>query len=167
MRPDKLLSGLIAHLQSSSQRGRAAMLRLLQQWLKSHLASWDADLRERWGLDGFAGMDLLRYPIDEASLDPDEELRQLKSVPPTSMELLAMRLRNIFWAGITVESTAVCPRCSEAQLRILEDAHSDAIVLSCDLCAWSQTPNGEPWHGARRLEPAPKARIERWKDTGC
>jgi len=165
MRLDQLLAGLLAHLQSACYSGdRAAMLDSLQQWLKLHLANWNTGLRERWGLDGFSGMDLPCYPIDESSLDPDEAFRQLKSVPPTSMELLAMRLRDIFWAGITVESTVVCPRCGEAQLRILQDAHSDAIVLSCDLCAWSQTPQGEPWHGAQRLEPTPKARIDRWRD---
>lgn len=168
MRPDKLLSNLLAHVRSSYPPGdRAAMLGVLQQWLKSHLANWNAGLRERWGLDEFARMDLARYPVDEASLDLDEELRQLRSVPPMSMELLAMRLRDIFWAGITVESSLVCPRCGEARLRMLEDAHSDALVLSCDLCAWSQSMLGEPWHGGRRLEPAPKARIDRWRAANC
>jgi hypothetical protein len=167
MRVENLVSDLLGELESSFSPGdRSALLRLLQQWLKSHLVSWSSQLRDRWGLDGLATLDLPRYPIDETSLDPDEEVRQLKSVPPTSMELLAMRLRDIFWAGITVESTTVCPRCSETQLRILEDADSDAIVLSCDLCAWSQTPLGEPWRGTRPLQPAPRSRIEEWRDAG-
>lgn len=166
MRPDKLIPSLLAHIGTPPPRDRGALLEFLQQWLKSHLMSWSGDLRERWGLDEFAELDLSNYLIEESSLDPEEEVRQLKSVPPTSMELMAMRIRDIFWAGITVEATITCPRCGEAQLRILEDPPSDAIVLSCDLCAWSQTSHGEPWHNARYLKPASRPRIARWRHDG-
>ncbi len=111
------------------------MLRSLQQWLRLHLASWNPQLRDRWGLSDLAAMNVRDYPVGEASLNPDEELQQLKSVPPLSMDELGMRIRDIFWGGVTVESTIICPRCRETQLRILEDPPSNAIVLSCDLCA--------------------------------
>lgn len=166
MRLDKLISGLLAHVGTFPPGDREALLELLQQWLKWHLTSWSGDLRDRWRLDDWAEVELSAYPIEEASLDPDEEFRQLQSVPPSSMELIAMRIRDIFWAGITVESKLPCPRCGEAQLRILEEPGADAIVLSCDLCAWSQTSQGEPWRGARYLKPPSRARIGRWRRDG-
>lgn len=167
MRVESLVSDLLGQLEASLSPGdRSALLRVLQRWLKSHLRSWSAPLRERWGLERLATMDLSRYPLEESSLDPDEEVQQLTSVRPTSMELFAMRLRDIFWTGITVESTVVCPRCSETQLRVLEAGDSDAIVLSCDLCAWSQTPDGNPWKGTSPLQPASSSRIREWRNAG-
>jgi hypothetical protein len=164
MSVDRLVSDLLGQLQEYPPRGdRAALLRLLQQWLKSHLASWSAPLRERWKLDRLAAMDLARLPIEESSLVPDEEVDQLRSVRPTSMEIFAMRLRDIFWAGTTVESDVVCPRCGDAQLRVLVDAASEAIVLSCDICAWSQTSDGKAWKGASPLQPALALQIHEWQ----
>ena len=164
MRVEILVSDLLGQLESSFSPGdRAGLLQLLQRWLKVHLADWSAQLRERWGLDQLAAMDLSHFPIEDSSLDPDEEVRQLTAVRPTSMELLAMRLRDIFWAGVTFESSVVCPRCSEAQLRVLEDPDSDVLVLSCDLCAWSQTTQGKPWKGPVALQPTASSRIHEWQ----
>jgi hypothetical protein len=164
MTVDRLVSDLLGQLEEYPPRGdRAALLRLLQQWLKSHLASWSAPLRERWNLDRLVAMDLARLPIETASLVPDEEVDQLRSVPPTSMEIFAMRLRNIFWAGTTVESDVVCPRCGDTQLRVLVDAASEAIVLSCDICAWSQTLAGSPWNATSPLQPALASQIHQWR----
>lgn len=166
MRPDKLTSSLLAHIGARPPGDRGALLELLQQWLKLHLMNWSSGIRGRWGLDEWAELDLSNYPVEESSFDPEEEVCQLKSVPPASMDLMAMRIRDILWAGITVEATVTCPRCGEVQLRILEDPASDTIVLSCDLCAWSQTSHGEPWHGPRHLKPASRPRITRWRHDG-
>lgn len=95
MRSDKLVSGLLAHVGTFPPGDRGALLELLQQWLRAHLGSWSGELRDRWGLDEFAEMDLSAYAIEESSLDPDEEFRQLKSVPPLSMDEMAMRIRDI------------------------------------------------------------------------
>ncbi len=111
-------------------------------------------------------MDIGDYPIDESSLDPNEEIKQLDRVRPTSMSELSMRLRDIFWAGVTVESDIVCPQNRDAQLRILVDPPSDAIVLSCDACGWGQTPQGQEWDVEPRLKPVTKYRLERWRQTG-
>lgn len=165
MRLEKLASDLIDRLQSESVAGdRTRMLRVVQQWLRSHLTNWNPETRARWSLDSYASIDLLRYPIDGASLDPDEELGRLDAVRPTSMDVFGMRLRDIFWAGITLESEVTCPRCEERQLRILQDEDGDRIVLSCDLCAWSQSPQGEQLKSTGFLKPAPKERIARWRD---
>jgi len=166
MRIESLVSDLLVKFESSILPGdRSALLHLLQHWLKAHLEDWSLKLRERWDLDRLALMDLSSLPIEESSLDPDEEVRQMASVRPASMELLAMRLSDIFWAGITVESKVVCPCCGETQLRILEDADSNSIVLSCDLCAWSQTAQGKQWKGRVPLQPAPRARIQEWRNA--
>lgn len=166
MRHDKLVSDLLGCLDLSGHSwGNAEFLGVLQQWLKPHLSQWDEELRTRWGLDRLAGINLSSYPLEETSLNPDEEIRQLRSVRPASMELIAMRIRDIFWAGTTVYSTVMCPNCGDAQLRILEDEPSEAVVLSCDVCAWSQSPKGEPWRGARRLGPISKVRLQNWRHS--
>lgn len=167
MRIETLVADLVASLDSSSVPGnRSNLLQQLQNWLQSRVGLWSTHLRHRWGLDALVALDLSRYPIDESSLDPDEELLQLKRVPPTSMELLAMRLRDIFWAGITVESETVCPRCEATQLRILQESDSHAIVFSCDLCVWSQSPQGERWRSTSALQPASRSSIEEWRNIG-
>lgn len=164
MRVEHLVSDLLAQLEASPPQGdRAALLRLLQRWLKSHLASWSAPLRERWGLDRLAEMDLSRLPIEESSLVPEEEVQQLRLVRPTSMEIFAMRLRDIFWAGTTVYADVVCPRCGDTQLKVLVDPASEAIVLACDICAWGQTLDGKPWSGAGPLQLALTSQIREWR----
>lgn len=156
MRPDGLALSLIAHLRSAPSGSRRALLESLQRWLKVHVRELPRDVRERWRLDDLAGVDLSAYPIEDASLDPDEELKQISRVPPRSMELLAMRIRDILWGGITVESAVTCPRCDASALRMLVDS-SNALVLSCDACAWSQTSSGERWSGEGNLRPAPRS----------
>jgi len=162
LRPNALIPSLLAYVGDSGPVDRGALLERLQGWLKAHLANWSVELRNRWGLNELSDIELGAYPIEDASLDPEEELRQLNAVPPTSMENLAMRIHDIFWVGITVESTVTCPRCGELQLLVLEDPRSSEIVLSCDLCAWTQTSTGEPLHGAPHLKPASRTRIEQW-----
>jgi hypothetical protein len=164
MRVEHLVSDLLTQLEvSPPRRDRAALLRFLQQWLKSHLASWSAQVRQNWGLDQLAAIDLTRLPIDESSLVPDEEVQQLQRVRPTSMDIFAMRLRDIFWAGTTVYSDVVCPRCGDTQLKVLVDPASEALVLACDICGWGQTLAGNRWKGTIPLQPALTAQIHEWR----
>lgn len=107
----ELYSELIGSLQAlPAEPSGEEFLRALQAWLQRRIAKWRPEHRSRWGLDDYVGMDLSRYPIDTSSLNPSEELRQLRAVPPSSMDVFAMRLRDILWEGVTVESPVVCPR---------------------------------------------------------
>lgn len=158
---DALLSSLMSHVASlPSGAGRKELLASLQVWLRTNVKGWNPAVRARYGLDDYCAADLDAFPVEKASLHPQEELQQLRAFPPTTMETMAMRIRDVFWDGITVESSMRCPRCGETQLRILEDPRSERIVLACDLCAWAQTPEGETWQGPRALRPASKERVE-------
>lgn len=159
-----LYADLIAQLEMlGPEPNRMQLLECVQRWLRRFVGQWSPELRRRWGLDEYATMDLSGFPIDEAFLVPIEEVGRLRAVPPGSMDTFAMFLRDLFWSGITVESEIACPRCGNANLRILEDPRSAEVVLACDLCGWAQTPNGETWSGEDRLRPAPTPLVARWR----
>lgn len=142
---------------------RKAALEVIQTWLKEALLQWPQELRRRYGLDDLATLKLEQFPIGDSSLETSIELLQLRRVPPTSLETFAMRLRDLLWEGVTVESPTPCPRCGEARLRVLEDPTSRSPVLACDACGWAQKPNGEQWHGDRALGAAPTELVNRWR----
>ena len=160
----KLYPRFITHLESLDVNvGHLELLLHVQAWLKACLNQWTPKLRKDFGLDKYATLDFERFPLADASFSPGEELRLLRANPPGSMGSFAMFLRELFWTGITVESSVQCPRCDQTELRILEDPVTEEIVLSCDFCAWSQTESGEPWDKAHYLEPATKEVVARWK----
>ena len=164
MRVAKLSADLLAFIGRFPPGDRRALLELVQQWVKARVPRWSVQLRGTWGLDRYAEMELSAYPVEESSLNPDEEFRRLDEVRPDSMDTLAMRIRDILWEGITVESSVECPRCHDTQLRVLVDPGPDAIVLSCDRCSWSQTAQGQEWKRDEHwLVPATRARLERWR----
>lgn len=163
MRWERLFSDLLVQLDHlPPDPGREEFLGAVQVWLRGAVMKWSHELRARWALDEYASMDLSQFPTHDASLIPVEELQQLRAVPPGSMETFAMRLRDIFWGGITVESSVRCPRCGDSQLKILEEPGSGDIVLACDLCGWAQTSDGARWCGARNLRPVTRHRVEEW-----
>lgn len=166
MRFETLVTDLLGYLDAYYLPGdRSVLLRLLQKWLKSHLGSFGAQARQTWELERLVAMDLARLPIEESTLDPDEEVQRLKSLRPKSRGELAMRLRDIFWQGVTVESDVTCPRCGGEALRVLVEQASDSIVLECYQCAWCQTPDGSRWKGTSLLQPAPRSRVQESRNT--
>ncbi len=153
------LSTRLRELSNEDVAGR--LLGVLQDWLKSRLGEFDAGVVQRYGLDKLATIDLRKYPIARSSMNAGEEARQIVAVTPTSLETLAMRLRDVFWAGITVESGVQCPNCGDSELRTLCDDEAGNLVFACDLCGWAQMPDGQPWQGARPLVPPTNEVLER------
>lgn len=150
----KLHSKLMVELQKmSGEIESARLLKLLQDWLKASRAEIGKKLRLRYGLDEFADMDLSQFPTGDSGMSALEEVHQLRTVPPVSMETLVMRVRDVFWSGVTVESGIQCPRCNSAELRVLREVDSEELVLECERCTWAQTLLGEPWSGLSRLVP--------------
>lgn len=159
-----LHSDLVAYLDSMPADTKGTqVLGYVQQWLHRALTEWSSQLRARYGLDEYATIELGRFPVDENTLVLAEALRQLRAVPPGSMETFAMFLRDLFWEGITTESSIECPRCGDALLRVLEDPVSEDTVLACDICAWAQTPGGEPWDKDIKLRPAAAKAVAQWR----
>jgi hypothetical protein len=166
MRWKTLHDGLLSRLEwLGPEVDRRVFLECVRDWLHACLRGFSPELRKAYGLDEYAVMDLTRYPIDDASFTPSEEVQQLRAVPPSSMDVLAMRVRDLFWQAITVESSVTCPRCSGSGLRILEDSLTGEMVLECDTCAWAQTPSGEPYRTERGARVPGKEFIARARST--
>ena len=142
------------------------MLELLQRWLTSHLNEWSSEMRHTWRLEELSSLDLARFPVDESSLDPDEMIRKLRIVPPSTKDTFAMFLRDALWNGITIETSVRCPNCQGPALKILHVVRSDEILLSCDQCAWVQTPNGLPSYENQSLEPTTSLRLRQYRAAG-
>ena len=107
MRRKKLCASLIPFLAVLPDDVDAAgLLHRLQEWLRGSLADFGGELREHYGLDEYASMDLSRYALSEAPLEPAVELRRLRELVPTSTDTLAMRVGNAFWEGITCTQPA-------------------------------------------------------------
>ncbi len=158
-----LTSSLLAHMRPYSFTSRLEGLVLLQQWVQRNIGAWNAHLRARWQLDEVVELDLSALPVDGTFVELVSGIERLESVPPSSMEVLAMMIRDIWWEAVTLESSTICPRCGEVPLRILEWETSGTIVLSCDLCAWSQSAEGAVRHGPERARPPARDRIARWR----
>lgn len=141
------------------ERSVVGMMSALQAWLLVNERAFDRALWARYGLDWFASADLAAYPIEQSALQVEEELTQLAKVPPVSMETLAMRIRDIWWSGVTIESRTSCPRCGCADMRVLWDKERQQLVLACDSCSWAQFSDKKPWTPGGSLLPARRDQI--------
>jgi hypothetical protein len=141
---------------------RRELLVGLQRWLQRHLAVFSPALQQDYGLRSYAALDLAHYPIESSSLEAAERARQLRLVPPGSVDQLAMRVRDIFWPGLTIESGIECPRCKDSELRVLMEEGTQQLVRACDICSWAETRNGEHWQPGGRLVPPTLEQLERW-----
>ncbi|HEU4583913.1 MAG TPA: hypothetical protein VFS67_36900 [Polyangiaceae bacterium] len=162
----KAYSALLAQLDALGLNvARRELLVALQAWLQRQLAAFSPALQEDYGLRGYSSLDLARYPIEGSSLNADEEVRQLRLVPPSSADGLAMRVRDIFWSGLTIESGIECPRFKDSELRILMEEGTEQLVRACDVCLWAETRDGEHWQPGGRLVPPTIEQLERWALT--
>lgn len=134
----------------------------LQAWLQRHLAVFSPALQEDYGLRSYSSLELARYPIESSALNAAEEARQLRLVPPGSGDGLALRVRDLFWSGLTIESGIVCPRLEDSELRILMEEGTRQLIRACDVCLWAETRNGERWQPGGRLVPPTIEQLERW-----
>jgi hypothetical protein len=159
----KAYSALLPQLNGlGSKVGARELLVGLQGWLQRQLAAFSPALQEDYGLRGYSSLVLARYPIESSSLNAAEEVRQLRLVPPGSVDQLAMRVRDIFWSGLTIESGVVCPRLEDSELRILMEEGTQQLVRACDVCSWAETRNGDHWQPGGRLVPPTIEQLERW-----
>jgi hypothetical protein len=166
-RIEKLNASLLAALSASPPGERLAFLEQVAAWARSHRDACRTETLEQLGLDRLLELDLARYPTGSSALDPADELASLRRAPAPSRDALAMRLRDILWQGVTVESAATCPVVPSAfGLRVLVSSVGDQIVLSCDSCSWAQGPDGRLWTGESSVVPPTTERFERWRRTG-
>jgi len=137
-------------------------LECLQDWLRQELGKFSSETVQRYQLAELATIEFERYPLQRSSMNPTEEVRRLIAVSPSSMETLAMFLRDVLRAGITVSSGVWCPNCDSAELVTNFDEISQKIVYACDRCIWAQTPEGSPLGADCHLVPATKIVLEQF-----
>jgi hypothetical protein len=128
-----------------SNNDRVAIVEGLQHWLRSHLQTFPQQIVTAERLDFYAGIRLADYPVSQPSQNVVDQVSDLLRRPPTSISLLAQRLSEIFWLGITFEADKDCPRC-DWTLQLLHDAQKDILVYACDRCAWSADVDENAWN---------------------
>ena len=143
---------------------RLEFLRVVQHWLSENVDLFGENA-ERYGLGDYASMDLGSYPIESSSLNTAEEIKRDMAVPTSSVTILAQRLRNIFWEGLTIDTGVECPQCSSGSLRVLRSPIGEQPVFACDLCSWAQTVDGAKWEEPP-LVPPTRALVDRWRASG-
>jgi hypothetical protein len=146
----------------SEDLSTSRLLECLQDWLRQELGNFSSETVQRYRLAEFATIELGRYPRQRSTMNPAEEIRRLIAVSPSSMETLAMFLRDVLWAGITVSSGVWCPNCDCAELVTNFDETSQKIVFACDRCIWAQTPEGAPLGPDCHLVPATNIVLEQF-----
>lgn len=73
-----------------------------------------------------------------------KSILQLAS-PPSTQKLLVSFLEEYIWELLVPLTLKTCSRCGDCELRALYLRSSKSIILSCDICCWSETLLGEQW----------------------
>lgn len=128
-----------------------ALVATLARWTHSHLDSLGV-AAEVYGLRQLSALDVSQFPVAKADVDPLVTLRRFRDVKPSSLDALAMRIRDVLWQTIVLQTQRRCPRCSTDDLRLLKSAQNGATIRMCDFCGYTESePPG--WTPGERYEP--------------
>jgi hypothetical protein len=83
----------------------------------------------------------------------------VRRLHPRNERAAVADLHELGWDLVTIRSSRRCPQCEEGYLQPLLDPESGEIILSCDLCSWSETMDGQEWNGPSQLVPAPTSKL--------
>lgn len=135
----------------------------LVEWLRENVGALSSETVRIWGLSSFASIDPEQYPEVACNIDPLEELGWMNRNHPQTFDSLGMNIRDLIWETITIEVSDPCPKC-EGGVKILFDPNArsqgEALVLSCDQCAFAEYLDGRSWKGAPQLRPPTTAELK-------
>lgn len=144
---------------------RLELLLILQAWLGEHIHRWVEPVREMYRLDWALGLDLSRYPLQWAQLDPEDFTKRLaKKMGEGGMPSLAGDIQGAIFHGITVSTDEVCPRCEYGILELIKDERG-SFLLECSFCSGAYSWGGAE-STAQRAELATSEDIEAWLSEG-
>lgn len=154
-RAQRVRDSLMAYLErvGAGKNDVRAFLEAVQQWLKDNLHAFSMEERNANGLDRYARLDLDPLPAMYTYFDPEEELAQLRNVPPSSVAGVAMSIETLFREGMTVLSRRECSDC-ESLMRVLEEEHTGRLGYECDVCTHAEDQDGASIQGWGRWGPA-------------
>lgn len=127
----------------------------LAEWVRENRIKIGSDLLARYGLDRLTVLSFDEFPVEDADLNVAVERTNVSKQRPSSVEVIAMLVRDQIWNIIAFKTRIECLNCGEDKLRALIDPGTDdALVLACDLCGWAQDERGRPWRGQPGCRPA-------------
>ncbi len=124
------------------------------EWLAKNSGCFGEDIWRIYGLDIMLKVSPSDYPVKYSEDTVDQTVSGWKALKPSSIDSIAMTVRDILWDMLAYKSKVECPNCGDDDLRVLFDKQGKVNVLCCDLCCWSQFESGEKWSGKQNLVPA-------------
>ena len=101
----------------------------LQRWLQRQLGVFSPALQQDYGLRSYAALDLAHYPIESSSLEAAERARQLRLVPPGSVDLAARQPVPASGVSAPRSGAGDCQARVPGRRAALRDAGQDTRAL--------------------------------------
>ncbi|HLL04479.1 MAG TPA: hypothetical protein VK539_28105 [Myxococcaceae bacterium] len=162
-----LWSKLVSAVSGDENEVRADwVLENARKWLLSNLEVFSKEEINSYGLEFWSKISISDFVIDSTEFDASTEVRQLRAVPPSSKDTVAMRVRDLFWNALVPKSDVLCPNCESDDLRILKVENQPQLAYACDICGYAQDKNGHRRSDGGRLIPATKRELEQYGAEG-
>lgn len=115
----------------------------LAKWIKEDSTLLGTQTATQYGLDWLSTLEPEDYPVELAGMVVSEEIASLIRQEPTTLDTIAMFMRDQLWPLATFKTSTECPNCGEDELRVLVDSVPPReLVLACDSCGWAQNDEG-------------------------
>lgn len=154
----KKFSTLLSDIDSSTN-DKQHFYSVISDWLTSNRNLFSDQVWGCYHLGYFASLDPSQYRVGSAEDSVSVSIEVLIRAEPSSLSTMAMFIRDTLWDMVAYKTRVRCPNCEDDDLRALIEPDSQEIVLSCDLCLWSQLPSGKKWSGPKTLIPANKTQL--------
>jgi len=131
----------------------------ISSWLTENRKAFRDNIWETYGLGQLSELNPTLFKVECLEGSVDEHIRRFNNLEPSSLDSIAMIIRDILWDMVAFKTQVQCPNCQEDDFRALLEPKSEEVILSCDLCCWSQSLNGNKWSGSSNLIPANKGQL--------
>ena len=133
---------------------KASLYASLSTWLEANIGTFGPEISAVYGFDSYVNYDPSDYPTESCEFSAQEIIHRIISLEPSSLDSVAMIIRDTLWDLIAYKSNRECLNCGDDDFRVLYDGNLDRFVMSCDLCGCSVFDDGSQWLGDPELKPA-------------
>lgn len=131
----------------------------ISSWLIKNRKMFDDDVWKIYGLGKLSELNPSLYKVECLEGSVAESIDRWNNTQPSSQNSIAIIIRDALWDMAAFKTNIQCPNCQDDDLRALLEPDSKEIILSCDLCCWSQSSSGNEWSGSQNLIPANKDQL--------